>query len=144
MQRNSMAYQVLVFLLLGILLPFVMIGAMQKGSEKSDNYVRNGRLTECTVVSVTRLGSASSIQVEYVDTAGKTVRAKATLNRSSYTVTPGDKIRAYVLSSKPGEVFVPAGAGLKALTYGMVAVIALAGWIVPIRYFLKQRRSGDD
>ncbi len=144
MRKDNSTYQFLVFIFLGVVFPFIMLSAIQKGTEKTDNYIQNGRLTECTIVSVQRVARASDIRVEYIDTSGKTVTARAILNRSSYSVGVGDKISAYVLPSAPDEVLVPAGNELKLFSYAVIALFTLAGWIIPIYHLvqkIKMRRS---
>lgn len=114
-------------------MPAAMYFAGKAGSAKENNYIENGRLVTCTVESVVKIGKTSNVTVTYPDENGMPIQARATANKS---VRAGDVFEAYVLPETPNEVFRPADKVLKLIFIGLVAVIALIGWLLPVLYFV--------
>ena len=74
--------------------------------------------------------------VYYTNASGKSVKAKAVLNKK---VSVGQKVEAYVLESRPDEVFYPASTLIKLIFFGIILIAALASWI-PLIVLLRERR----
>lgn len=122
----------------GILLPIVMILAFRMGSAKEREYVEKGILTPCTVETILTVGGKQQAWVVYQNDEGKTVRAKATLNKR---VLVGETIQAYVLASVPDEVYYPAANFWKYACYVIIGLFAIGSWIPLIVLIIQGRRD---
>ena len=89
-------------------------------------YVENGVLTRCFVETVVSVNNKQQVVVVYTDANGKQVKAKGILNKH---VTAGEYVEAYVLASKPNEVFFPASKFLKIIFFIIAGLIAVGSWI---------------
>ena len=140
MQKPRLLPALVTCIIVGIILPAIVLAAFQKGNAKTNDYLRNGKLTDCTILSILQVGSASSVQVTYTDENGNPVTASATLNRSPKAYHVGQHIQAYVLPGRPAEAFIPASGALKAVVFFIIAVFILIGWSLPVFYLISMRR----
>ena len=119
----------------GIIVPIVFLFAFRAGAEKEREYTKNGVLTPCVVDSILTVGGKQQVYVVYRDAAGKSVKAKAVLNKK---VTIGQTVEAYVLSSKPDEVYHPGSPIFKWILYAIIAIAAIGAWI-PLVLSIRQK-----
>lgn len=120
----------------GILLPIVFFFIHQHTTAEEREYVNEGTLTTCTVDSILTVSGKQQVWVYYTNASGKSVKAKAVLNKK---VSVGQKVEAYVLESRPDEVFYPASPLIKWIFFGIILIAALASWI-PLIVLLRERR----
>ncbi|MBQ8107200.1 MAG: hypothetical protein IJ129_00450 [Ruminococcus sp.] len=126
---KGMGRAVMIFLLLGIVLPVAMYFAILKGSSVEDEYVKNGTLVDCRVCRVEGTGKHQYVEVTYKDEKGTWITAEAVANKR---VSLDEKFKAYVLPEDPMKVYRPADAGMKYILYCMVIFFTFAGWIALI------------
>lgn len=119
----------------GIIVPIIFLFAFSAGAAKEKEYTEKGVLTPCVVDTILTVGGKQQVMVVYKDAAGNSVKAKAVLNKK---VTIGQTVEAYVLSSKPDEVYHPGSPIFKWILYAIIAVVAIGAWI-PLVLSIRQK-----
>jgi hypothetical protein len=122
----------------GIIVPIVMFFALRIGSAKEREYVEKGVLTPCYVETILSVGGKQQVWVVYQNEAGKNVKAKAILNKH---VGIGETVQAYVLASRPDEVYYPANTFWKIACYIIVGLFAVGSWIPLIVLLIQGHRD---
>ncbi|MBQ6104944.1 MAG: hypothetical protein IJL03_03235 [Lachnospiraceae bacterium] len=116
----------LVAIIGGVIFPVIILLVLPHADATEKEYVENGVLTRCFVETVVSVNNKQQVVVVYTDANGKQVKAKGILNKH---VTAGEYVEAYVLASKPNEVFFPASKFLKIIFFIIAGLIAVGSWI---------------
>lgn len=134
--NKSLLYAILLGIGVGIALPIVFYFLSLHADAKEKEYLEKGVLTDCYVQTVVNVNSRQQVFVVYNDENGKQVKASAILNKR---VVAGETVQAYVLASRPGEVFYPADSLWKWVFFGIICVAAIASWI-PLIVVIRGRK----
>ena len=118
----------------GFLFPLAIILILPHTNASEKEYIEKGVLTECFVETVVTINNKQQVSVVYTDANGKKVRARGILNKH---VTAGEYVDAYVLASKPNEVFYPASNFWKIAFFIIAGLIAVGSWI-PLIFMIRK------
>ena len=126
MKKTITVYGLALRVLIGVITPILFIFAYRHGTQKEREYVRDGKLKICTVETIIQMGNKQNVTVSYQNDQGKTVKAKGILNRK---VTLGEKCEAYVLESRPEEVYYPPSTFLRIILFVIIGLLCLMTWV---------------
>ena len=129
MKKPKLGGAVVLFLIMGVIIPLVFVWAFSKGMILGDEYSDEGKPVKATVISVTRVGSTSDVMVKYKDDDGQWVEAKCIANKK---VMAGNTLEGYVMPDDPYNVYCPPDNGLRILFFALFGGVALGGWAVLI------------
>ncbi|MBO4324579.1 MAG: hypothetical protein J5845_04150 [Lachnospiraceae bacterium] len=123
--------------LIGVITPILFLFAYNHATKVEREYVRDGKIKICTVEKIIEMGNKQNVTVSYENDQGKKVTAKAILNRK---VSVGEKAEAYVLDSKPGEVYYPPSTFLRIILFVIIGLLCLLMW-APLALAIYQIRQ---
>ena len=137
MKKPNITSAIVLFILFGLLIPAVMLWAIDHGLDLSREYQEDGRKVTCTVTEVVTIGKTQSVTVKYKSEDGEWVEAYCTANGR---VSAGQTLEGYVLPDEPYKVYCPPDIALKILIYVITGGIALGGWAALLSALKEQRQ----
>lgn len=137
MKKPNITSAVVLFIFFGLLLPVVMLWAIEHGMDLSKEYEEEGKKVTCTVIETVSVGKTQEVIVKYKAENGEWTEAYCTANGR---VSVGQTIEGYVLPDEPNNVYCPPDIALKIVIYAIVGGIALGGWAALFSALKEQSR----
>lgn len=127
MKKPNLTISIVVFLIIGLMLPAVLVWAMNRGMGVEGEYAERGVPVSCKVYEVTQFGNNQTVRVKYKSAEGEWISASCTANQR---VSVDQTLEGYVLPESPHIVYCPPGMELRLLCYALIGAIAVGGWAV--------------
>ena len=138
MKKDSLAGPILIGLILILMIP----GALIFMALNSMTVPEGGVLTDCVVTDYVRVGNTSEVNVDYVNSEGKTINARISNGIGGKSTFVGEHYKCYVNESNPFEVYRKPDKMAGILMFAGAAVSALLGIILVIKMMLKRGVQG--
>jgi outer membrane lipoprotein-sorting protein len=118
------------YIIVGLILLLVVGFIAYKNVTKIQNYKKNGKEVECTVVSVIqgRKGK-QSVEAAYYDEAGNLITADVIRNQKTYV---GEEFIGMVVPEKPEEIYCMPSESTQKIVYCVFGAFGLTGLILII------------
>ena len=138
MKKMSLAGPLFVAFIFILLLPAALVFLSLNAMTPPDG----GTLTDCVVTQYIRVGKQATVNVDYVNSAGKTINANISNGVGSKSAFVGQHIDCYVYDSNPFEVYRKPDPLEGKLLYIGAGLSALLGIIIVALLLKKRSKQG--